>query len=242
MTVPKIGGRNLLVLRRSLHAIGLATSPWNPGQYRPPVLRPSSTAGLFTELVAWWWKKAAAAILNPRKLEFDAPCELLDAIPREAPWEKLRLWGKCKGPVVTWDGLERMWSIPWGFAPCELLLLLVAPRGLREVKPERSTCKLVRSSKTSVSLFSWCGCRWSGVTWFWCWTFISVIECRAASGAASMFRCSILRKLRFCWVANSNIFDTGGGGVTDTSERSLDASLCCVIAAGEAVVATMDAN
>lgn len=184
-------------------------------------------------------------MLNPRRLEFDAPCELLDAIPREPPCEKLKLWGKCKGPAVTCDGLDRMWSMPWGFAPWELLLLLVAPKGLR-VKPERSTCKLVRSSKTSASLFScwWCKCSWARCPWC-AWCFISVIECRAANGAASMFRwCSMLRKLRFCWLANSSILETGGGGVTDTSERSLDASLCCVIAAGdgEAVVAAMDAT
>ncbi|EFA11434.1 hypothetical protein TcasGA2_TC013615 [Tribolium castaneum] len=63
------------------------------------------------------------------------------------------------------------------------------------------------------------------------------MEWSAASGAASMFRCSMLRKLRFCWLANSSILETGGGGVTETSDRSLDASLCCVIASGDAVVA-----
>lgn len=68
------------------------------------------------------------------------------------------------------------------------------------------------------------------------------MECNAAKGAASMFLCSRLRKLKFCWFANSNIFETGGGGVTDTSERSLEASLCWVMAAGDAVVVTGDAN
>ncbi|ERL94317.1 hypothetical protein D910_11598 [Dendroctonus ponderosae] len=46
------------------------------------------------------------------------------------------------------------------------------------------------------------------------------MECKAARGAANMLR----------------ILETGGGGVTDTSERSLEASLCCVIATGDAVV------
>ena len=67
------------------------------------------------------------------------------------------------------------------------------------------------------------------------------MEWSAASGAASMFRCSMLRKLRFCWLANSRILETGVGGVTETAERSLDASLCCVIASGAAVVAGKDA-
>lgn len=127
--------------------------------------------------------------------------------------------------VHTCVGLESIWSIPCGLAPCELL------PGLRDVRPERSTCKLVRSSKTSASDFSWwCGlCNWS-------WTLISVIECSAASGAARTFLCSKSRKP---WVANSNTFDTGGGGVKDTSDRSLDASLCCVIAAGDAVLAAV---
>lgn len=118
-----------------------------------------------------------------------------------------------------------MWSIPCGFAPCELF------PGLRDVKPERSTCKLVRSSRTSASDFSWWWgrCNWS-------WTLISVIECSAASGAASTFLCSRSRKP---WLANSNTLDTGGGGVTDTSDLSLDASLCCVIAAGDAVLAAV---
>lgn len=226
----------LLLLSRSLQAMGL--SPWMPGQYSPPVLLPSSTGGLFTELAAWWWKKAAAAILNPLSPELDALWALFEAIPRVFCVNP-KLWGKCSGPVVICVGLDRMWSIPWGLAPCELLLLLVAPRGLRDVKPERSTCKLVRSSKTSASVFSWC--MWSGLRWVWC-CFISVMECSAARGAASMFRCSRLRKLRFCWLANSSIFETGGGGVTETSDRSLDASLCCVIAIGDAVVAAGDAN
>lgn len=122
-------------------------------------------------------------------------------------------------------GLESIWSIPCGLAPCELL------PGLRDVKPERSTCKLVRSSNASASTFScwwwWVGrCNWS-------WTLISVIECSAANGAASTFLCS---KSNRPWLANSSTFDTGGGGVTDTSDRSLDASLCCVIAAGDAVL------
>lgn len=58
-------------------------------------------------------------------------------------------------------------------------------------------------------------------------------------------RCSRFRKLSWpCWLAaNSIILETGGGGVTDTSERSLLASLCCVIGAGDAVVeAGEDAN
>lgn len=221
----------LLVLSLSLQAMGLETSPWIPGQYKPPVPRPSSTGGLLTELAAWWWKKAAA-MLKPRSPELEAPCELLEAMPRGF-WVKPRLWGKCNGPAVTCEGLESMWSMPWGLAPCELLLFDVAPRGLLDIKPERSTCKLVRSSRTSASLFSW-WCS-SGLRWAWCWAFISVMEWSAARGAANMLRCSRLRKLRFDWLANSSILEAGGG-LTDTSDRSLDASLCCVIAAGDAVV------
>lgn len=172
-------------------------------------------------------------MLKPRKPELEAPCELLEAIPSEF-WEKPRPCEKCNGPAVTCDGLDNMWSIPCGFAPWELLLFEVAPRGLRDIKPERSTCKLVRSSRMSASLFScWCS---SGLRCDWCCAFISVIEWSAANGAANMLRCSKLRKFKFCWLANSSIFETGGGGVTDTSDLSLDASLCCVIAAGDAVV------
>lgn len=135
--------------------MGLATSPWKPGQYNPLADLPSSTGGLFTELLtAWWWKKAAAAMLKPLRPEFEGPCELFEDMPKVF-CEKLILWGKCNGPVVTCDGLDRMWSMPWGLAPCELLLLEVAPKGLRDSKLERSTCKLVRSSRTSASLFSW---------------------------------------------------------------------------------------